>query len=190
MDIDVDFQTTFDPRRLMKQAIPASMVKNGVLTKHQCGFYMQNIPVDALTGVAAIPYDRAHEHGYFKIDFLHLSVLDHFSSKTEIRELLGRAPNWDILQQPDDVAKLFHLHKRADLLQQLKPRSVQELADCLALIRPGKKYLLHEYMRNKEKVRTVLYAKGADGYTFKRAHAISYALTITLQLHLIEQGRL
>lgn len=190
MDIDIDLQTTFDPRLLMKQAIPASMVKNGDLVKHQCGHYFQAIPVDPVTNVAAIPYEQAEELGYFKIDFLHLSLLDGFNSKSEIRQLLQKQPNWELLQDETHVSKLFHLHRHADLLQRVKPQSVQELADCLALIRPGKKQLLDQYLRNKDKVRPVLYTKAENGYSFKRSHAISYALTIVLQLHLIEQGRL
>jgi DNA polymerase III alpha subunit len=190
MDIDIDLQTTFDPRQLMKQAIPASMLKNGDLVKHQCGYYFQAIPVDSVTNIAAIPYDQAEELGYFKIDFLHLSLLDGFNSKSEIRELLHREPNWDLLQDMEHAGKLFHLHRHADLLRCVKPRSVQELADCLALIRPGKKQLLEQYLRNKDTIRPVLYTKADSGYSFKRSHAISYALTIVLQLHLIEQGRL
>jgi DNA polymerase III alpha subunit len=190
MDIDIDFQTTFDPRLLMKQAIPASMVKNGELVKHQCGHYFQTIPVDSITNVAAIPYEQAEELGYFKIDFLHLSLLDGFNSKSEIRALLHQEPNWELLTDPDHIVKLFHLHKHGQLLQRVRPTSVQEIADCLALIRPGKRELLDQYLRNKDKVRPILYTKADNGYSFKRSHAISYALTIVLQLHLIAQGRL
>ena len=190
MDIDIDLQTTFDPRLLMKQAIPASMLKNGDLVKHQCGHYFQAIPIDPLTNIAAIPYEQAEDLGYFKIDFLHLSLLDGFKSKTEIRTLLAQQPNWQLLLDPEQATKLFHLHKHGHLLQRVKPKSVQELADCLALIRPGKRELLDPYLRNKEKVRPILYTKADNGYSFKRSHAISYALTIVLQLHLIAQGRL
>jgi DNA polymerase III alpha subunit len=190
MDIDIDFPTTFDPRHLLKQAIPASMLKNGDLVKHQCGYYFQSIPIDPLTNIAAIPYEQAEQLGYFKIDFLHLSLLDGFDSKTEIRTLLAREPDWDLLNNTEHISKLFHLHKHAQLLQRVKPRSVQDLADCLALIRPGKRELVDQYMRNKEKIRPILYTKADNGYSFKRSHAISYALTIVLQLHLIAQGRL
>ena len=190
MDIDLDFQSSFDVRQLLKQAIPASMIKEGKLVKHQVGYYFQTIPVDPVTNVAAIPYKEAKEEGYFKIDFLPLHLLDGFNTKSEIRALLAKQPNWDLLQDPEHIPKLFHLHRHGYMLEKVKPRSVQELADCLALIRPGKKHLLEQYLRNRDAVRSKLYAKGDDGYTFKRAHAISYALTITLQLHLIAQGRL
>jgi DNA polymerase III alpha subunit len=190
MDIDIDFPTTFDPRNLMKQAIPASMVKNGVLAKHPCGHYFQSIPVDSFTGFAAIPYEEAEVLGYFKIDFLHLSLLDQFTSKDEIRQLIAQEPDWSLLQDSEQVAKLFQIHKNEKLLKQVKPSTVQELADCIALIRPGKRHMLETYLNDKPRTRKQLYAKEAGGYSFKRSHALSYALTIVLQLHLISRGAL
>lgn len=187
-DIDIDFQTTFDPRHLMKQAVPASMVKNNMLSKHPCGHYFQAIPVDEVTGFAAIPYEEAEVLGYFKIDFLHLSLLDKFQSKTQIRQLLQQEPDWSILQDPLQVPKLFQIHKHEKLLRRVKPTTVQELADCIALIRPGKRGLVEDYLRNKAETRKSLYTNDETGYSFKRSHAISYALTIVLQMHLISQG--
>lgn len=190
MDIDIDFPPSFDPRALMPEAIAASQIRNGELVKHTCGHYFQSIPIDPLTGLAAIPYDKAPEHGYFKIDFLHLNgIFDYFESKDEIRRLIKHAPKWELLLNADHVEKLFQLRKHADLLKRIKPQSVDELADCIALIRPGKKHLIDRYAAssNRRAMRTELYAKTEAPY-YKRPHAISYALTIVLQLHLIDAG--
>lgn len=190
MDIDIDFKTSFDPTRIFDQAIPASMVKSNDLVKHPCGHYFQSIPVDPVTKLAAIPYEEAEVLGYFKIDFLHLSTLDHFSSKEQIRELIKLEPDWSLLLIEDNFPKLFQIGKHHQLISVVQPKSVQELADCIALIRPGKKHLLNQYLRNKAATRKELYRRSDDGYYFKRSHAISYALTIVLQLHLIELGKL
>ena len=187
MDIDIDFQSKFDPTKLFHSCVQASMVKNDELSKHPCGIYFQNIAVDELTGLAAIPFEEAEVMGFFKIDFLHLSLLDKFNNKPEIRKLIKQEPNWDLLLDPIQVSKLFQIHKNHVLLSQIKPKSVQELADAIALIRPGKRYLLDKYLRNKDATRDELYSKPISGYYFKRSHAIAYALTIVLQLHLIEQ---
>lgn len=186
MDVDIDFRTDFDPLKYFETAIRASMVKGGELVKHPAGAYLQTMPKDKLTGLAAIPYDKAEELGYTKIDFLHLSILDHFSSKQEIRALLKTEPDWFLLESADTVGKLFQLHKHFDVVYAVKPRSVQELADCIALIRPGKRNLIQSYLKNRERTRKELYKPSSDGkYHFKRAHAVAYALTIVLQLHLI-----
>lgn len=191
MDIDIDFPSNFNLTDIIKEAIPASMVKKGELVKHPCGYYLQTIPVDSYTGLAAIPYDQAVEYDYFKIDFLHLSLLDNFKTKQEIRDLIKIEPNWKLLTDSSVVPKLFQLHKNYPILAKIKPRSVQEVADCIALIRPGKREYLEPYMIDKEKVRPYLYRGEADNKSaFKRSHAIAYALTVVLQLHLISQGKL
>lgn len=188
MDIDIDFKTNFRCQDIFPQAIRASMIKGNDLVKHPCGFFFQNIAKDDITELSAIPYEEAEVLGFFKIDFLHLSLLDQFKSKHTIRELTKRDPNWDLLLNPIHVATLFQIHKNHSLLLQVKPRSVQELADVLALIRPGKQYLLANYLSCKATTRSELYTNNGVGYYFKKSHAIAYALTIVLQLHLIQQN--
>ncbi len=189
MDVDIDFRTDFDPLDIFETAVRASRVQDGELKKHNAGVYFQEIPKDRITGLAAIPYDKTDALGYFKIDFLHLSFLDNFMSKDEIRALLKKEPDWLLLQQPSVVSKLFQIHNHFDLVSQVKPQSVQELADCIALIRPGKRYLLKGYVKNKELIRRELYTKPDDGRAYyKKPHAVAYALTIVLQLHLAKAG--
>lgn len=188
MDIDIDFPTSFDPLTIFG-GVRASMVKDGRLVKHPAGVYLQNIAVDPITRLSAIPYDKAEELGYFKIDFLHLHVLDNFSSKDEIRQLIKIPPDWSLLENKQVVETLFQISNHYNILKQVKPKTIQELADCIALIRPAKRHLLKEYTENKEEIRKSLYTRpDNDQYYFKKGHAISYALTIVLQLHLIKGG--
>lgn len=185
MDVDIDLPTTFDPLDHF-DAIRASMVKGGQLAKHPAGVYFQNIPQDHVTKLAAIPFKEAEDMDYFKIDFLHLSFLDKFNNKDEIRQLLKIEPDWSLLESQDIVERLFQIHKHFDIVHQIHPTSVVTLADTIALIRPAKRQLLHNYIKQPDKVRKFLYTKPDDGkYYFKKSHAIAYALTIVLQLHLI-----
>ena len=131
MDVDIDFRTDFDPLDYFEQAIRASRVFKDDLSSHPAGAYLQNIPADKLTGLSAIPFKEAEELGYFKIDFLHLTVLDHFTSKEQIRVLANAEPDWDLLLSAANVEKLFQIHRYADLIFKVKPRSVQELAIVL-----------------------------------------------------------
>lgn len=188
MDIDLDLKTNFDPLDYFKEGIPASMVKDGIIKKHTAGVYLQSIPVDPITKYAAIPHKEADKLGYFKIDFLHISLLNDFESKAEIRELIKHEPDWSLLQEQDVVEKLFHMGKHFDVMVTMKPSSLEDLADCLAIIRPGKKNLMYSYATDKERVRKALYDPSASGYSFKRSHAMAYAANIVLQLHLIKAG--
>jgi DNA polymerase III alpha subunit len=189
MDVDIDLRTDFDPLEYFADAVKASRIQDAEIKPHPAGIYFQNIAKDKITNLSAIPYQDAEEMGYFKIDFLHLSILDNFESKDEIRGLLKKEPDWCLLQSPSVVSKLFQLHKHYDIVRQVRPESVQDLADCIALIRPAKRYLLDYYLKDKIATRKALYQKPKDDRPyFKKPHAVSYALTIVLQLHLISAG--
>jgi len=191
MDIDIDFRSDFDPLEYFSIAIRASMVEKDELKKHPAGVYLQDIPRDKITNLAAIPYKQAEELGYLKVDFLHLSLLDIFESKKEIRHLLKKEPDWTMLEDQETVEKLFQIHRHFDIISKVKPKCVDDIADVLAFIRPPKRYLLDTYLNcrtndEKQKVREILYTKPDRGIWFKKPHSIAYALNIVLQLHLIK----
>jgi DNA polymerase III alpha subunit len=187
MDVDIDTPTSFKPGTLFPWT-RASIVKNGELGPHPCGYYPQNIPIDQITKLSAVPYGDAEELGYMKIDFLHLGVYDYFETREEIDALLEEEPDWGLLLIPSEQVKLFQLAKHGDILTAVKPKCIEELADVLALIRPGKKQLVKLYHSQRDATRRILYAKDESGYSFKKSHAIAYALVIVLQLHLISAG--
>ncbi len=187
MDIDLDLPS-FDPIAHFPNAVRASMVKDGQIVKHPAGVYFQTMPKDKLTKLAAIPYEPAEEMGFFKVDFLHLGLLDQMPQmdKAAIRELIKIEPNWSLLLEESVVERLFQLRKHFVLLLKLKPKSVEELADCIALLRPAKRHLIDKYLQSPQRTRTELYKMPLPPGCFKRGHAIAYALTIVIQLHLIE----
>lgn len=190
MDIDIDFQTTFNVKTVLKSVVLASRVDiNNNLVKHPCGAYLQNMPIDPVTGLAAIPYEQAEQLGYMKIDFLHLSALDLFDNKRQIRALLRKPPKWGLMLRSDVVMKLFQLNNNVELVQRVQPKSVLEIADCISLIRPGKLELLDEYIQDRSRTREKLYKiSKSDKYSYKKGHALSYAMVVVLQLHMIEHG--
>lgn len=189
MDIDIDVPPSFQPEALFPWT-RAAVVRDGRYTSHPCGVYPQSIAIDPITGLAALPYDAAEEMGYFKIDFLHLNVYSHFKTRSEIDELLTKEPDWTLLQLPSNHPKLFQLANHGELLLDVKPQTIEELADVMALIRPGKRQLLGLYKKARDMGRRALWARDEGGYSFKKSHALSYAYVLVLQLHLIEQGRL
>jgi len=188
VDIDIDLKPDFE----LSSAFPlwkrAAVFKNSQLTPHPCGAYPQDIGQDPITKLAAIPYSIAEDLGFMKLDFLHLNVYKHFSSHDEVCQLVNLEPNWSLLLIPSVVEKLFQLSRHGDVLARVKPKSVDELADVIALIRPGKRSLLDAYLINKETTKRILYTKGSGEYAFKRSHACAYSMVIILQLHLIEAG--
>jgi len=187
MDIDIDTVPSFNPLSIFPW-VRSSVVRDQTLTPHPCGFHPQFIPKDFQTGLSAIPYDKAEDLGFMKLDFLHLHVYEHFNSRREIEQLLEVEPDWGILLLPEKQTKLFQLAKHGEILNAIRPKNIEELADVLALIRPGKSQYVKLYKSQKENTRRILYAKGEDGFSFKRSHAIAYAMVIVLQLHLMGAG--
>ena len=185
MDIDIDIQKTADLKTLLP-IVPASTIECEILKRHLVGYYFQNIPKDTSTGLSAIPYKEAEKFGFTKIDFLHLNLLDSFKSRSEIEHLLDQQTDWELLQNPDIVSNLFHLSKHFDTLSKVKPKSTEELADVLALIRPNKIRLLDKYLQDRKAVRPILYKKH-DPSDLRKSHAIAYALNIRLQMKLLEK---
>lgn len=187
MDIDIDLRSDFKLERIFSNAIPASIVEKDELKRHVVGAYFQTIPKDPLSGLSAIPYEEAEELGYLKIDFLNLSLLQHFESKEEVLWFARREPNWKLLKDREFVEKLFHIAKHYDMVDKVKPTSILELADILALIRPGKTILLDKYLKNKKLVRTELYTKRQDS-DLRKSHALAYAVNIGINMNLLEEN--
>jgi DNA polymerase III alpha subunit len=187
VDIDIDLKTSFNPKDIFS-VTNASMVASGELKKHPCGVYFQSIPKDPVTGLSAIPYKDAERYGFMKIDFLHLKILDYFNDKNEIRKLIKKKPKWGLLMKSNVVSNIFQLSNNLDILRKIKPKSIQEIADCIAIIRPGKIHLLDSYLINPINTRQELYNVKKGTYSYKKGHAISYSMIVVLQLHLIENG--
>lgn len=189
-DVDIDVPAAFDLGIFGPTIVRASTYQNKKLMPHPCGVYFQEVPTDPITGLAAVPYKVADALGCFKVDFLHLHIYDYFSSKEEIKELIKIDPDWTLLAIPSVVDQLFQISKHFDLVNEVKPRSVMEIGDCLALIRPQKRFLMKYYLQDRKKTRRehLYHFDQGDGYAFKKAHAIAYAYVIILQLHLIKGG--
>lgn len=185
MDIDIDIDPRADLNHL--KMVRASMVENNKLKQHPVGIYLQKIPKDMDTGLSAIPYQHAQELDFIKIDILNLSLLRMFENRQEVLAVLHVQPDWNLLQRREIVEQLFHIKKHYDTVSKCKPKSIEDLADILALIRPNKTVLIDKYIKCKSEVRKILYDK-IDESDLRKSHAIAYALNIVLQMNLIKLG--
>ena len=139
-DIDLDFPDRTKILGLIKH-VPAAIETNGIFKKHNTGVYCTSIPVNPLTGTASIDYKEAEERNYFKIDFLNVSIYNGIKDEAHLIRLMETEPLWDLLQNDSFTNLLFHISGYGDLLRKQKPKSIEDLAVCLALIRPGKRHL-------------------------------------------------
>jgi DNA polymerase III alpha subunit len=178
-DIDIDFANRADALALITH-VPAR--QNG--RKHNSGVYVTDIPVDPIADCAAIDYEDAEQRGYFKLDFLNMSVYQLIKDADHYAAMVNMEPNWARLWTDRDwVKQLVHVGNYVDLLAAMKPDSIPRMAAFISVIRPGKAHLQRRPW--DEVFREVWDGDTSKGYTFKKSHAISYSMLVALHMNLL-----
>ena len=179
-DIDIDFA---DREKVLKliQHTPAQQ-SNG--KKHNSGVYVTDIPHDPFNNCAALDYETAEARGYFKLDFLNMSVYQLVKDPTHYEQMLTATPLWSRLWTDTEWARqLVHVGNYTDLLAHMKPDSIPRMAAFISIIRPGKAHL--QTRPWAEVFASVWDGDDSQGYTFKKSHAVSYAALVALHMNLI-----
>ena len=185
-DVDIDFFDRDNTLKLFKHT-PATIIKDDKIEKHKTGVYFHAIPNHPVTGQATLDYKEAEDRGYFKIDCLNVNIYKNVKSEQELVELMIQEPDWDMLNNKAIVDQLFHLNGHYEIVSRLKPKSIEQLAAVLAIIRPAKRYLLKQ---NWDEIKTNVWKKPADGsYFFKKSHAVAYAQAIVVQMNLMSRAK-
>jgi hypothetical protein len=182
-DIDIDFANRDDALKLI-QHTPARQ-SNG--KKHNSGVYITEIPRDPIAGCASIDYEEAEQRGYFKIDFLNMSVYQLIRDPAHYEQMLNATPPWSRLWTDGPWAsQLVHVGNYTDLLRVMKPDSIPRMAAFISIIRPGKAHL--QTRPWAEVFASVWDGDDSQGYTFKKSHAVSYAALVALHMNLLNQS--
>lgn len=183
-DIDIDL---IDRQQVLKLIThtPAMQIRNGRPSKHNSGVYVSAVPVDTVNQCAAIDYVTAEDRGYFKLDLLNVSVYSLIQSPQHYTDMLARQPNWSRLWLDLDWSKqLIHIGNYTALLASMRPDSIERMAAFISVIRPGKSHLQNRPWA--EVFATVWDNDSSKGYTFKKSHAVSYAMLVALHMNLID----
>jgi hypothetical protein len=179
-DIDIDFANREDALKLI-QHVPARQ-SNG--RRHNSGIYVTDIPADPVNQCAAIDYEEAEQRGYFKLDFLNMSVYQLIQDTEHYKSMIAATPPWERLWTDHAWAsQLVHVGNYTDLLKVMKPDSIPRMAAFISIIRPGKAHL--QTRPWAEVFESVWDGDESKGYTFKKAHAISYAALVALHMNLL-----
>lgn len=190
-DIDIDVA---DRVRALEghRCSPCSLLRGGRLKRHPTGVCYQSLPTDPVTGAIGFPSvgdlgDVLGDLGFHKIDVIPSHAYAGVRDRAHMRALLSSV-DWDLLSRPDVVARLQQLGGHADMVAAYSPRSIEDLACMVAVIRPGKRWLIGHPI---ETVRERVWEAEGDGYRFKKSHAFAYAMAIAVQMmSLAEAGTL
>lgn len=183
MSTDIDIDVADREKALAGlPCVEASKVStNEGRQRHNTGVYFQNVPVDPIDGYCSIPFKEAAELGYFKIDVLPNTIYVGVRDEAHLIELLEREPAWELLESPEFVGLLAHIKSHFDIVETIKPRSIEDLSVVIALIRPGKRHLVG---KPRHVIEADIWTK-SDDYAFKKPHAVAYAASIVVQMNLL-----
>lgn len=181
-DIDIDFADRERALSVFKH-IKASRTENAKSVPHNTGVYLHKVPVNATTGLSSIDYKNAEEIKYFKVDFLNVSIYKDVRDEEHLKQLMETEPLWDLLTEQQFSDNLFHVAGHSTILQQMKPKSIEQLAAVLAMIRPAKRHLIGQ---SWDTVMKSIWTKPTNGeYYFKKSHATAYAVGVVVHMNLI-----
>lgn len=182
-DIDLDFADRESVLKLIRHT-PARQTVDGRPRRHNSGVYVTGIPWDPVYQCASIDYNEAEQRGYFKIDFLNMSVYSLIQDQAHYDAMLSAEPPWSRLWTDEPWAsQLVHVGNYTDLLKSMRPDSIPRMAAFISIIRPGKAHLQNRPW--SEVFASVWDGDDSRGYTFKKSHAVSYAALVALHMNLI-----
>jgi len=183
-DIDIDFANRDQILGLLKHT-SASIIKDGKLSKHNTGVYFTDIPKDPYTGQSSLDYQTAEDRGYFKLDFLNVSLYQQVKNENHLEQLMAQEPSWAKLYDREFCGQLIHIGNHYDTLIKMPEavNSIPRMAMFLSVIRPAKRHLIG--LPWAEVAETVFEKPQDDGYYFKKAHAISYAHLVVVHMNLL-----
>ena len=178
-DIDIDFAN----RDVVLSKIQHRVAKLDSGKKHNTGVYVTEIPHNPVDNISTIEHKNAEERGYFKLDFLNVSIYKDVRDEDHLTELMNKEPIWELLEHKEFADQVFHLNGHSDICKKMKPHTVEQLAAVLAVIRPAKRHLVNESWTT---IRKEVWTKPTDGeYYFKKAHAVSYAMACVVHMNLL-----
>ncbi len=183
-DIDIDVGNREEALKVLTH-IPASIITDNKINKHNSGVYFTEIPIDPVSGRASLDYKLAEEIGYIKLDILNVSLYQQVKSENHLNELMNSEPAWDKLYNKDFCEKLIHIGGHYEtLIKMPEPvNTIPRLAMFLAVIRPAKRHLIGKQW--KEIAKTIWNKPEDDSYYFKKSHAIAYANLVAVNINLI-----
>ena len=183
-DIDIDVPNRDQLLKEIKH-IPAAILRQNNLVKHNTGIYVTEIPVHPLLNISSIDYQIAEQRGYTKLDILNNSVYSLVRDKEHLEELCKKEPPYQKLDDSKFFSQVVHIGNHYGLYRQLSEpvRSIEQMAMFLALIRPAKRHLVG---LSWDEISQTVWEKNSNGvYGFKKSHSFAYAHLVAVHINLL-----
>ena len=108
-DIDIDFAD----REVVLDKLKHRVARLDDKKKHNTGVYVTEVPHNPVDKMSTIDYETAEERGYFKLDFLNVSMYKDIKDEAHLNALMKKEPLPEILfQSGKTVRPLYQMLKR------------------------------------------------------------------------------
>ena len=87
-DIDIDFAD----RNIILNKIQHRVAKLDTGKKHNTGVYATEIPHNPVDNLSTIEHKTAEDRGYFKLDFLNVSIYKDVNDEVHLQSLMQKEP--------------------------------------------------------------------------------------------------
>jgi hypothetical protein len=99
--------------------------------------------------------------------------------------MLAQEPEWSRLWSDSAWAsQLVHVGNYVDLLGTMRPDTIPRMAAFISIIRPGKAHLQNKPW--EQVFASVWDGDASQGFVFKKAHALGYAMLVALHMNLLQ----
>ena len=158
-DIDIDFADRNEILGKLKHRV----AKLDTGKKHNTGVYVTEIPHNPVDMLSTIDYETAEDRGYFKLDFLNVSIYEKVKDEDRPKELMNKEPIMGTVRNKGLLRSRFHYPLRA--IKKLKPAEAKNnWSSHMANSRPcketfprlGTDYYRKEVWTNPKTVNTIL----------------------------------
>jgi hypothetical protein len=186
-DVDIDFADRLLALRCLSKYTPASIIKDGKVTKHNTGIYVTEVPYNPETQSASLDYKVAEDRGYVKLDFLNVSLYQQVRDEEHLIKLMNTEPDWNLLYKKEFCEQLMHIGNHYHVLVKCpeKVDSIPRLAMFMALIRPAKSHLIGKTWKE---IATTIWDREGDGYAFRHSHSVAYATLVVVHMNLLTEA--
>ena len=112
-DIDIDFAD----RDVILDKLKHRVARLDTKKKHNTGVYVTEVPHNPVDMLSTLDHKTAEDRGYFKLDFLNVSLYKDIKDEEHLTKLMTKEPLWDLLTEAEFTSKLFHVGEHSSLLK-------------------------------------------------------------------------
>ena len=124
-DIDIDFAD----RDVILKKLEHRIARLNTDKKHNTGVYFTEVPNNPVDKISTLDHKTADKRGYFKLDFLNVSLYKDIKNEDHLNTLIQKEPMWTLLEHTEFVEQLFHVGEHGSILKKMKPKSVKDEAE-------------------------------------------------------------